>query len=91
MQQRTKPEAEDSFWVFVDIGGERTEFYIAPKWWVENNIYETHHEYLARHGGKRAINQESTHHAILHRHIAEWKDRWDVLGIIPSEPPPEAE
>lgn len=76
--------AEDKFWVFVDLGIRPPEYYIAPAWWVENDIHERHSEYLAQHGGKRARGGDSPHHAIPVSRLIAWKARWDVLGILPE-------
>ncbi|MET0522964.1 MAG: hypothetical protein ABW156_13515, partial [Jiangellaceae bacterium] len=58
---------------------------IAPAWWVQNDIYEHHQAYLKQHGGHRAVNDRSQHHAISTNRLTAWKDRWDVLGILPQQ------
>ena len=75
---------EEKFWVFVDLGIRPPEYYIAPAWWVENDIHEHHSAYLAKHGGKRAHGGDSPHHAIPVSRLIDWKNRWDVLGILPD-------
>lgn len=73
------------FWIFVDLRKNPEEspgFYIVPEWWVQNNIYEAHQKYLAKHGGTRSQSPDSTHHAIPRSRILEWKDRWDLLPIL---------
>lgn len=86
---RGRPRGEDpdetQFWVFVDLGrdqGVPPEFFVAPAWWIENSIHEEHKAYLARHGGRRAKNPDSTHHAITQKVVEPWRDRWDILGIF---------
>ncbi len=37
---------------------------------------------LARHGGQRARNPDSTHHAAPVSAIEEWRERWDVLRVF---------
>lgn len=81
---REEDPTEEKFWVFVNLGPEHPEFYIAPAWWVENDIHEHHSAYLAKHGGQRARGGTSQHHAIPVKRIVDWKDRWDVLGILPA-------
>jgi hypothetical protein len=76
------PTDVDQFWVFVDLGDEQPVYYIAPAWWVQNDIHQVHHDYLQRHGGTRARNPDSTHHAIATARIAQWRDRWDLLKIL---------
>ena len=72
------------FWVFVDLGGfdEHPRFWIAPDWWVKDNIFKEHQEYLNKHGGKRPGNPDSTHHAIDEKRLSERQERWEILGIF---------
>lgn len=51
---------------------------------VRNDIHEHHSAYLSKHGGKRAHGGHSPHHAIPVSRLIDWKDRWDVLGILPD-------
>jgi hypothetical protein len=76
------PADAGQFWVFVDLGTPHPVYYIAPAWWVQNDIHHTHQDYLHRHGGNRAHGSNSTHHAIPVGRIADWHDRWDVLRIF---------
>jgi hypothetical protein len=48
---------------------------------VRRDIDADHQAYLARHGGRRAVNQESDHHAIRLERVALWESRWDLLGV----------
>ncbi|MCS7303113.1 MAG: hypothetical protein NZ606_06745 [Candidatus Kapabacteria bacterium] len=75
---------EHNFWVFVDLGeiGEPPRYWVVPEWWINDNIYWAHQEYLRRHGGVRPGNPDSLHHSIDESRLEEWKDRWDVLGIV---------
>ncbi len=79
-----KKADEIIFWVFVDLGGfdEHPRFWIAPDWWVKDNIFKVHQEYLNKHGGKRPGNPDSTHHAIDEKKLSEWQGRWEILGIF---------
>ena len=72
------------FWVFVDLGDLDTSprYWVVPDWWIRNDIYKTHKAYLDRHGGKRARNPDSKHHAIDERRLKEWQARWDILGLF---------
>lgn len=72
---------ERQFWMFVDLTTDPAAFYIAPSWWVENDIYETYEADLARFGGSRPRSPQSTHHGIREERIAQWRDRWDLLGL----------
>jgi hypothetical protein len=75
-------QSADQFWVLVDVGHDEAEFYITPAGWMQRDIGATHQEYLARHGGHRAENDESNHHAIGLDRVEQWKDRWDILGMF---------
>jgi hypothetical protein len=82
---RDEESGGTEFWIFVDIGKNpdtRPAYYIVPAWWMENSIYVEHEAYIARYGGKRARTPTSTHHAIPSKRIAQWRDRWDLLGIF---------
>ncbi|MCS2162618.1 hypothetical protein MUU47_16125 [Scandinavium sp. H11S7] len=72
---------DNEFWVFVDIGQKPNIFYVTPLSWINNDIYQAHMDYLTKHGGHRAENDESTHHAISIKRVASWKDAWDKLGF----------
>lgn len=78
-------DPEDSpvrFWVLVDLRTEPPGFYVIPEWWMQNDIFTAHQAYIGRHGGKRKTSTDSTHHAIQERRVQEWRDRWDLLGIL---------
>ena len=80
----TKPSDVTEFWILVDLGAREIapKYWIVPSWFVKQNIYTTYQEYLSRHGGTRARNPNSTHHSIDERHIEEWNNNWDELGIF---------
>jgi hypothetical protein len=81
-QERAPVEDELTYWVLVDLIPPRPEFYVAPSWWMENEMYLDHQAHLARHGGVRPVNPKSKHIGISSQLVAEWKDRWDILGIF---------
>ena len=91
--KRGRAWAEDPgdgrYWVLVDLGPDRPRYFVVPAWWIENDIYIAHQDYLARHGGERAVNPDSTHHRITTKRVAVWEDRWDVLGILLDESEPD--
>jgi hypothetical protein len=57
-------------------------YWIVPDWWMRNDIYRVHQEYLGRHGGRRAKTPDSTHHAIEEKRLSEWQGKWEILGIF---------
>ena len=72
------------FWVFVDLGSmdAHPRYWVVPDWWLKNDIYTAHRAYLRKHGGQRARNPDSTHHAIDESRLREWQGRWEILGIL---------
>lgn len=83
-QRRRRKDNETDYWIFVDIGKDpeaRPDYFIVPRWWIENSIHTRHKAYLDSRGGQRARTPESKHHAIPVSVIEEWRERWDVLGI----------
>ena len=87
--RRGRPREEEpdtiEFWAFVDIGKDpdaRPSFYVVPAWWMENSIHVEHQAYLARHGGTRARNPDSKHHAVAANRLEQWRERWDILEIF---------
>jgi hypothetical protein len=82
--ERSPVKDELTFWVLVDLVPPQPEFYIAPNWWMENEIHKDHQAHLARHGGARPVNPKSTHIGISTALVAGWKDSWEILGIFPE-------
>lgn len=85
-------ENETNFWVFVDLGDLDAfpRYWVAPDWWIKDDIYKVHLAYLNRHGGRRANNPDSTHHAIDENRLSEWQGRWEILGIFEQGSPDAA-
>jgi len=82
---RSEDPAEMRFWVLVDIGKDPElppGYWVVPEWWMVNHVYVEFQRGLQRHGGQRPVNPESTHFGITTKHVAEWRDRWDLLGIF---------
>ncbi|QLK62016.1 hypothetical protein GE278_15055 [Enterobacteriaceae bacterium Kacie_13] len=77
----TLDKNDNEFWVFIDLGRKPNSFYITPLSWIRNDIYEAYRDYLEKHGGHRAQNDESTHHAISVKRITDWKDAWGMMGL----------
>lgn len=74
------PTDKDRVWVFVDLSDPDPRFYVVPYQWMSEDIHDSHEAYLRRHGGRRAGNPDSTHHAVPLRRIAHWLERWDLLA-----------
>lgn len=82
-KKRKSSSNETNFWIFVDLEKENASpaYYIVPEWWIQNDIYETHQAYLAKHHGTRALNPNSKHHGIAIKRVLKWRDRWDLLRL----------
>jgi hypothetical protein len=80
-QPRAEEEHPTAFWVLVHLGPGIVQCYVVPEWWMQNDIYVAHEEYLGRHDGTRALNPDSDHHAIPTKRVAEWLDRWDQMRL----------
>jgi hypothetical protein len=72
---------ENQYWVFVDLEFDPPKFYPVPLWWILNNIYEVHEEYLKRYGGHRKRNDNSNHHAVQLERIKSWESRWKNMDL----------
>jgi hypothetical protein len=77
--------SDQDFWVLVDLGpgGQQPpKFYVMPDRWIREHIDEHHAWWLSIHGGQRPVNPASPHVAIEPAAVAQWQDRWDLLGIF---------
>ncbi len=73
-----------TFWAFVDFTENLPVVFIAPDRPLRRVLHESHQAYLKRHGGKRAVNQASDHHALRAPLIEHWRGSWDLLGLSQS-------
>jgi hypothetical protein len=73
---------ESSFWIFVDLGVESPSYFIVPRSWMRNDIWQQHTDYLRRYEETRGYARQSDHHGIQTKRVEQWRDRWDVLGIF---------
>jgi hypothetical protein len=83
-EPRAEDPGESRFWVLVDIGTDPSipaSYFVVPEWWVFNYIHEEFQTHLARHGGRRPRNPESTHCAIRPKDVEQWRGGWEALGI----------
>jgi hypothetical protein len=75
-RKREEPtEEETHFWIFVELTKPPAspDFYVVPEWWIENDIHRANGDYLAKHGGQRAITKDSTQprdQEVPHRRVA---------------------
>jgi len=78
---RMENPLENEFWIFVDLELDPAKFHVVPFWWISNDIHQTHEAYLKSHGGHRARNDHSKHHAIKLERIRSWEGQWQQIGI----------
>ena len=69
----------DRFWVLIDLATQPPTFYVVPASWMSRDIRREHDEYLACHGGRRAVTADSTHHRIQTSRVKRWQERWGLL------------
>jgi hypothetical protein len=80
--RRTQVDNEDHFWVLVDIGKPAPEYFVVPQWWIQNWLFETTKETVAR---RLAQGSTSTHARIPPRAVESWRGAWQALGIFPPD------
>ncbi len=83
--EQAAEETHGRFWVFVDIGRPKSEFFVAPEDRIVEDIWQVHQQYLKKHGGQRKVTHNSTHHKIELARIQDWRDRWDLLHEASTE------
>jgi hypothetical protein len=76
-QANPAPTPTPTFWVFVDLESTPNRFFLMSDTDARRMIYREHQKYLDRHGGRRAGNPDSTHHAVREATLAgldaDWK------------------
>jgi hypothetical protein len=76
------PEVADArFWVFVDLHRRDSppQYFVVPERRIQKIIDRRHQEWLRNHPGQRRASKRQ---AIRRTDIEEWRDRWDLLGIL---------
>lgn len=80
-EPKKKKNNEREFWLFVDLEFDPPKFYPVPQWWIQNDIHEAFAALLQKHGGHRARNDNSTHHAVRIQRISRWESRWSEMSL----------
>lgn len=70
---------EDHFWVLVDIGKSVPEYFVVPRWWIQNWLAVSTKETAAR---RLASGSTSTHARIPPKAVERWRGAWAELGIL---------
>lgn len=67
------------FVIFVDLGSEPSDYYVAPADQMQTEISYRLQERRDRHGGQRPRTAESNHDEIKLEHVEQWRGRWDLF------------
>jgi hypothetical protein len=62
---------ESSFWVFVDLGTERPGYFVVPRSWMRNDIWQHHTAYLLRYEEQHGHPRQSKHHGIETKRVEQ--------------------
>ncbi len=77
-----KEENQADFFVFVRLGEKgygHDKFYIVPCAELKKIVHNNYKEYLAKKGGIRPKNPQSTHTAIKEKDIKCYENRWEIF------------
>lgn len=72
---------EREFWLFVGLEFDPPKFYPMPQWWKKNDVHKAFQVLLKKHGGHRARNDKSTHHAVRLNRIHHWESRRSEMSL----------
>lgn len=78
---RKEDPLEREFWLFVDLEFDPPKFYPVPLWWIKNDIHVAFQALLKKHGGHRARNDNSKHHAVRLPRIRRWESCWSEMAL----------
>src|SRR5262249_49607590 len=70
-----QPKDEQEFYVFVDLGtgaNASPGYWIAPRFWVQNEVYDRHHAWMKERGSKRPGNGDPKHSGMKTEHLEKW-------------------
>lgn len=70
-------EENNKFWILIDL--QRNKFFVTPERWLAKNIHDTHERFKQIHGGKRPINNDSSHHKKSEQEVTQWEEAWDII------------
>ena len=71
----------DLIYVFVLVGERSGEdrFFILTQRKLQSQIFEMYRFYLAKHGGQRPRNAQTTHHAVTLSDLMPSEDNWSLI------------
>ena len=71
----------DLIYVFVLVGERSGEdrFFILTQRKLQSQIFEMYRFYLAKHGGQRPRNAQTTHHAVTLSDLMPFEDNWSLI------------
>ena len=76
--------SETDYMILVDLADEHPAYYIRRLSDVAKQSLEWHAAWLKERGGKRPLNDDSTHMSIRMETVASGKGAWGVLGVLPQ-------
>lgn len=76
--------ASSDFIIFVHLGSEEHSptYYVCPMREFAAQHCQGHEDWIKRHGGTRPKSPESKHTLVTADGIEQWRERWDLLGIL---------
>lgn len=81
-EPRVEEANPSSFWVLVHLTPGAAQCYVVPDWWMRDDIFDKHGDYLQSQEGSQALSPDSDHHAIRTERVTQWLDRWDQLTVL---------
>ena len=92
LERESKEAAESDFLILVELGDEKEAptYYVCPLRQFAAQHLKGHRDWLAARGGKRPRSPESPHTSIGMDEVKQWRDRWDLLHILPTGQASEA-
>lgn len=74
---------ETDYMVLVDLAGEQPTYYIHHLSKIAKRSFTRHLAWLSTRGGRRPRTPDSQHVAIRMDTVAEGRDAWELLGVLP--------
>jgi hypothetical protein len=92
LRLESRKAGESDFLILVDLGTdeEAPTYFICPMREVALRQSEKHDAYLRAHEGRRPSGSGSPHTSVTVADVRQWRDRWDLLQILPVREAGEA-
>jgi hypothetical protein len=85
LRLESEKAGESDFLILVDLGTDKEAptYFICPLQQVAAEQLQKHEAWLLGHGGRRPRGSDSPHTSITVDDVTKWRDRWDLLHILP--------